>query len=250
MPVLRPVARTKHDGAMPEPMVGLAQGTRHRQVLLIDNDRNVASLLTDFLGVNGYRLNWAPRPSAADKLLAERPDLILLDVLLPERDGLEVCRELRGTGNQTPIILLASGGGDQNCIRGLRLGADDYLPKPFNPQVLLARIEAVLRRAAPSERDPGHGLRLDLERKTLDLPSGEVPLTVSEYQLLAALMAAPGRCLTREDLRAALGDGDPSGTSNRAIDIHVSRLRTKVEQDPRHPRYLITVRGEGYRFEP
>lgn len=237
------------DAQMIEALEAPTRGSSTRHVVLVDDDRNTARHLMDILGHHGYQLAWSPRPASARELLAGRPDLILLDVT--DREAFEVCRELRTAGDRTPIILLSDGGGDQACIRGLSVGADDYVSKPFNPQVLLARIEAVLRRSTsqgPAAR-PSSGLRLDVARKTLNLPHGEVALTLSEYQLLAAMMATPGRCFTREELRATLGDGDPDYTSNRAIDIHVSRLRTKLEADPRHPLHLVTVRGEGYRFD-
>lgn len=231
------------------PASSLSPGPTLRQLLLIDHDRTFASALGDFLQTHGYQMAWAENPSAAAALLSRHPDLILLDALGPERDGFEVCKGLRASGNQTPIIMLAPSGDDLSCVQGLRLGADDFLAKPFNPLVLLARIEAVLRR---SLREPGpktDGLQLDAKRKTLLIEGREVALTLSEYRLLAGMMGAPGSIFSRKAMLGLLGDADELGTSDRAIDIHVSRLRTKLESDPRRPRHLLTVRGVGYRFE-
>jgi DNA-binding response OmpR family regulator len=216
-----------------------------RKLLLIDDDRDLAQLLTDFVGRQGYELLWADRPSAGFTRLEDRPDLILLDVMLPEMDGFAVCTELRSRGVATPIIMLTARGDDMDRIQGLRLGADDYLPKPFNPLELLARVEAVLRRVPPEER-PENGL--DADTRALRLEGREVPLTPTEYKLLEAMTASPGRAFTRDQLLDLLDEAGAVEAFDRAIDIHISRLRAKVEEDPKQPRHLQTVRGVGYRF--
>jgi DNA-binding response OmpR family regulator len=216
-----------------------------RKLLLIDDDRDLAQLLTDFVGRQGYELLWADRPSAGFNHLEDRPDLILLDVMLPEMDGFAVCTELRSRGVATPIIMLTARGDDMDRIQGLRLGADDYLPKPFNPLELLARVEAVLRRVPPEER-PENGL--DADTRALRLEGREVPLTPTEYKLLEAMTASPGRAFTRDQLLDLLDEAGAVEAFDRAIDIHISRLRAKVEEDPKQPRHLQTVRGVGYRF--
>lgn len=217
-------------------------------LLLIDDDRDLAELLGDFVTRHGYELAWADRPSAGlASLAARRPDLILLDVMLPERDGFAVCRELRARGDATPVIMLTARGDDLDRIRGLQIGADDYLPKPFNPLELLARVEAVLRRAKPGSAPPGRGL--DPDKRLMRLNGREALLTPSEYRLLEALTAQPGRAFTRDQLLALLDEAGATEAFDRAIDIHVSRLRAKLEEDPRQPRHLVTVRGLGYRWE-
>lgn len=218
-----------------------------RKLLLIDDDFDLAELLREFLARHGYALDWADRPSEGMRRLAESPDLILLDIMLPEADGFEVCRRLREAGSSVPIIMLTARGDDADRIRGLRGGADDYLPKPFNPLELLARIEAVLRRMPPSVEPSGRGL--DPDRRCLLLDGREIPLTPSEYRILEAMVKQPGRAFTRDQLLDLMDDAGAVESFDRAIDIHVSRLRAKLEEDPKQPRHLLTVRGVGYRFE-
>ncbi len=217
-----------------------------RKLLLIDDDQDLAELLGDFLARHGYALDWADRPSEGMKRLADRPDLVLLDIMLPEADGFEVCRRLRESGSAVPVIMLTARGDDSDRIRGLRGGADDYLPKPFNPMELLARVEAVLRRVPPAEPS-GHGL--DPDRRSLKLDGREIPLTPTEYRILEAMVEQPGRAFTRDQLLDLMDDAGAVESFDRAIDIHVSRLRAKLEEDPKQPRHLVTVRGVGYRFE-
>ena len=217
-------------------------------LLLIDDDAELAELLTDFVRLHGYQLAWADRPSAGLAAIARaRPDLVLLDVMLPEQDGFSVCRGLRAGGDALPVIMLTARGDDLDRIRGLQIGADDYLPKPFNPLELLARVEAVLRRSAAHAKPASQGL--DADRRLMRLAGREVPLTASEYKLLEALTAHPGRAFTRDQLLELLDDAGATEAFDRAIDIHVSRLRAKLEEDPRKPRHLVTVRGLGYRWE-
>jgi DNA-binding response OmpR family regulator len=217
-----------------------------RKLLLIDDDQDLAELLGDFLARHGYALDWADRPTEGMKRLADRPDLVLLDIMLPEADGFEVCRRLRESGSAVPVIMLTARGDDADRIRGLRGGADDYLPKPFNPMELLARVEAVLRRVPPAE-PTGNGL--DPDRRSLRLDGREIPLTPTEYRILEAMIEQPGRAFTRDQLLDLMDDAGAVDSFDRAIDIHVSRLRAKLEEDPKQPRHLVTVRGVGYRFE-
>ena len=223
-----------------------------RKLLLIDDDRDLARLLGDFVRMHGYELIWADRPSAGMDRLRDGADLVLLDVMLPEQDGFEVCRTMRDAGVNTPVIMLTARGDDLDRIRGLKLGADDYLPKPFNPLELLARVEAVLRRAVPppSARDTApKGDGLDPDTRAFRIGDREVSLTPSEYRIMEALLAAPGRAFTRDQLLDLFDDAGAVDSFDRAIDIHVSRLRAKIEDDTRRPTHLITVRGVGYRFE-
>ncbi|MDB5100457.1 MAG: chemotaxis protein CheY [Cyanobacteria bacterium RYN_339] len=214
-----------------------------RKLLLIDDDRELAELLQAFVARNGYELAWADRPSRGFELLADRPELVLLDIMLPEQDGFAVCQAIRATGNATPVIMLTARGDDDDRIRGLQIGADDYLPKPFNPKELLARVEAVLRRGPA--RPQGRGL--DPDQRSLRLGEREITLTPNEYRLLDAMLAQPGRAFSRDQLLEL--SEDASESFDRAIDIHMSRLRSKIEADPRQPKHLITVRGVGYRWD-
>lgn len=219
-----------------------------RKLLLIDDDRTLAMLLKSVLFEHGFELEWADRPSAGLPKLAERPELLLLDVMMPEQDGFEVCRQLRERGEETPIIMLTGRGDDMDRIKGLNLGADDYLAKPFNHLELLARIGAVLRRR-PRPDAPASGSRLDHERRTLWLEGREIGLTAAEYRLLRAMTEAPGRVFSRAELLDTLDEAGAAESFDRAIDSHLSRLRNKVEADPRNPRHLHTVRGMGYKFQ-
>jgi DNA-binding response OmpR family regulator len=220
-----------------------------RRLLLIDDDQDLAELLRDFLARHGYMLDWADRPSVGMQRLEAHPDLVLLDIMLPEADGFEVCRRIRASGSVVPVIMLTARGDDADRIRGLRGGADDYLPKPFNPLELLARIEAVLRRIPPAPPAEPSAKGLDPDRRTLWLDGREVPLTPSEYRIMEAMVAQPGRAFTRDQLLELMDEAGAVDSFDRAIDIHVSRLRAKLEDDPKQPKHLLTVRGVGYRFE-
>lgn len=217
-------------------------------LLLIDDDGELAALLTRFVRRYGYSLRWADRPTAAYLALEqELPDLILLDVMLPEQDGFEVCRQLRARGVEVPIIMLTARGAPGDRIAGLRLGADDYLPKPFEPDELVARIEAVLRRV-PAVFVPSHGPTLDDAARSLTLGGRTVPLTPAEFRIMARLLASPGTICTRAQLLDALDEAGAGESYEHAIDTHINRLRQKLEADPRHPRYILTAWGIGYRF--
>jgi DNA-binding response OmpR family regulator len=178
-----------------------------------------------------------------------RFDVVLLDVMLPGLDGLEVCRRIRATPEWSalPVLMLTARGEDVDKIVGLELGADDYLAKPFNPRELLARIRAVLRRGAdtPRARFTAGSLVVDYDAREVTVDGRRVVLTHHEFELLAALARASGRVLSREQLMDALR-GQAYEAFDRSIDVHVSKLRAKLEKDPRAPRYVKTVRGVGY----
>lgn len=223
-----------------------------RKLLLIDDDQTMASLLRSLLAQYGFELACVDRPSRAKEHLDLRTELILLDVMLPEQDGFEVCRTLREAGESRPIIMLTAKGDDMDRIKGLRLGADDYLPKPFNHLELVARIEAVLRRTgAPAVTPPPAGLPdgLDRDRRVMRIGGKEVAVTPTEFKLLDVLTNRPGRVFTRSELLEMLDEHGELDSFDRAIDLHVSRLRNKLEPEPKQPRHLLTVRGVGYRFE-
>lgn len=225
------------------------------RILVVDDDQRLRELLVRYLSGEGFEVKAVPDATGMDKQLArERYDLVVLDLMLPGEDGLSLCRRVRA-GSSLPIIMLTAMGEETDRIVGLEMGADDYLPKPFNPRELLARIRAVLRRsggdAAEADSEAG-GLRsfggwsLDLAKRELRAPDGTlVPLTAGEYDLLAVIVERPGRVLSRDQL-LDLTRGRDAAPFDRSIDVQISRLRRKLEPDPREPQIIKTVRGGGY----
>lgn len=231
---------------------------RDKTLLLVDDDTELAQLLTDYLGREGYDLQ-AVHDGAAGLAAAEGhdPALVLLDIMLPDLDGFEVLRRLRGFST-VPVIMLTAKGDEVDRIVGLELGADDYLPKPFNPRELTARIKAVLRRAGERAATPdgaaAAGELLRVGELTVDAPGhramlGTTPLalTAIEFALLRELVAAAGRVLSRDTLLDRVR-GREFESFDRSIDVHISHLRQKLGDDPREPRFIRTVRSVGYQF--
>jgi DNA-binding response OmpR family regulator len=227
-------------------------------VLLVEDDSRLSDLLERFLAQHGLRVKAVANIAGLEARLGQRHvDLIVLDLMLPDGDGLAVCRDLRGRGVATPIIILTARGDDIDRIIGLEIGADDYLPKPCNPRELLARIRAVLRRAPPppgatpaSAASVSFGrLRLDPETRQLTRDGESVRLTSGEFAVLWALVSHPRRPLTRDHLMN-LAHGRDHEANDRSIDVMVSRLRRLIEEDVRTPRFLQTVWGRGYVFVP
>jgi two-component system OmpR family response regulator len=225
--------------------------------LIVEDDREISNLVTRFLTKHGFRISVAPDGRAMDRVLTEsRIDIVVLDIMLPGEDGLSVCRRLRAESN-LPIIILTALGDESDRILGLEMGADDYLAKPFNTRELLARLRAVLRRVAtlPETSMPTKsaslsfaGWRLDLALRQLHAPDGaRIVLTSGEFDLLVALCQHPQRVLTRDQL-LDLTAGRTAKTFDRSIDIRISRLRRKIETDPREPTIITTVRAGGYFF--
>jgi DNA-binding response OmpR family regulator len=208
-------------------------------------------MLVTYLAGHGFRVE--TRGDVRSGLLAARRpgwDAVLLDAGLPDGDGFDLCRTLRAEGVAVPIVLLTARGEDTDRILGLELGADDYLPKPFNPRELVARLRAVLRRSRPAtEKDVLRYGRLEVDRgaRVARLAGEVVPLTTHQFDLLLALAERPGRVLSREQLHE-LVRGEELSAFDRSIDVHVSRIRALVEDDPKHPRRILTTRGAGYRF--
>jgi len=225
---------------------------RRPAVLLVDDDAKLGSLVAEYLGRHELDLTVVGDGERGLAALKRGTfDLLLLDVMLPGIDGFEVCRRVRANPELAaiPVIMLTARGEDIDRIVGLELGADDYLPKPFNPRELLARIRSVLRRGGvPAEsraRFRTGGLQIDFGAREVTVDGRRVMLTHYEFELLAALARAAGRVLSREQLLDAVrsADGD---AFDRSIDVHVSRLRSKIERNPRAPRYVKTIRGTGY----
>ncbi len=221
------------------------------RLLIVDDDMRLAAMVSDYLSAAGYAVE--RRFTGRDGLQAvdrDSFDAIILDVMLPDLDGFEVCRRIRSR-SRTPILMLTARGDETDRIVGLEIGADDYLPKPFNPRELLARIRAILRRgrAAPSEDSSLRFGRLQIDRgsRTVRVDGEEKTLTSHQFNLLVALAENAGRVLDRERLMD-LVKGEELDAFDRSIDVHISRIRSAIEDDPKHPRRIITVRGAGYVF--
>ncbi len=225
-------------------------------ILIVDDDREIRDLTGRYLGKHGFRVESAADAKAMDRLLRDgRFDLIVLDLMLPGEDGLSICRRLR-VSTRIPILMLTAVAEDTDRIIGLEIGADDYLTKPFNPRELLARIRAVLRRAEGqgSAADPVEGVltfsgwKLDPARRELRDPDGVlVELTAGEFGLLTALVERPRRVLSRDRLLDLTRSRDAQ-PFDRSVDVQVSRLRRKIEADPKNPEMIKTVRSGGYIF--
>ena len=222
------------------------------RILLVDDDRTVAEVVTRYLERDGFEVEWvADGRSAIDRAIANPPDLLLLDLMLPKVDGLEVWRRVRANG-PVPVIMLTARSDETDRIVGLDLGADDYVTKPFSPRELVLRVRAVLRRAqghtppGPTLLQSGE-LRVDIAARMANL--GEVPLhlTSREFELLVFLMRNPQRAFRREELLERVWGYTIGDTST--VTVHVRRLREKLEDDPGQPRWIATVWGVGYRFE-
>lgn len=229
------------------------------KILVVDDDARLRSLLQRYLEEQGYAVKAVADASQMDKALSrEIYNLMVLDLMLPGEDGLSICRRLRDAGNRIPIIMLTAKGDDNDRINGLEAGADDYLPKPFNPRELMARIKAVLRRqvkelpGAPSQADELVGFgpyALDLSTRSLKKNGENVALTTGEFAVLKALVQHPREPLTRDKLMN-LARGREWSAMERSIDVQVSRLRRLIEDDPSNARYIQTVWGVGYVFVP
>ena len=224
----------------------------NRTILVVDDDRKIVDLVSLYLKRDGYSVLAAyDGQEALDTAWRKQPDLIVLDLLLPELDGTDVCRLLRAESH-VPIIMLTARSTDDDKLLGLDIGADDYLTKPFNPRELVARIRAVLRRATPDE-EPIEDVRVgDLTvsfvRHEVFLQGRPVSLTPTEFRLLETLIKSPGRAFSRADLLDRAFGYDYDGVE-RTVDVHIMNLRRKIEPEPARPRYVATVAGVGYRFE-
>ncbi len=222
------------------------------RILLVDDEQAVQTLLTYPLRKEGYEVVPAlDGQQALDRFAEQRFDLVVLDIMLPKLDGIEVCRRLR-TRSQVPIIMLTAKGDEIDKVVGLEVGADDYITKPFSVREFRSRVKAALRRGnmgGPSSGEPirAGDLELDFERRTTRMRAKPVELTYVEFEILAALANAPGRVFTRE-VQLEQVWGDSTYRDPRTVDVHIRHLREKLESDPKRPEYLFTVRNVGYRF--
>jgi DNA-binding response OmpR family regulator len=220
------------------------------RILMIEDDARLSEMVGEFLGKSGFRVTACETAAAGlARLESESFDALVLDLMLPDMDGLDVCRAVRA-GSDLPILMLTARGDATDRVVGLELGADDYLPKPFDPRELAARLRAILRRRSPVRAaDVLRFGRLEIDRATraVRLAGEERPLTSYQFALLVAFAERPGRVLSREALMD-LVKGEPLEAFDRSIDVHVSRIRAAIEDDPKRPRRIITVRGAGYVF--
>jgi DNA-binding response OmpR family regulator len=227
-----------------------------QHVLVVDDDPTVSDVVRRYLERAGLAVTLAADGPAALEAFAERrPDLVVLDLMLPGIDGLEVCRRMRALADHIPVVMLTALGEEADRVLGLQLGADDYVTKPFSPRELVLRVQSVLRRAGRGAGAPGNGaevlvdggLTVDCGRREARLGAEVLALTVREFDLLAFLMRHPGRAFRRAELLDSVWGwtfGDQS-----TVTVHMRRLREKIEADPGHPRRIVTVWGVGYRYE-
>jgi DNA-binding response OmpR family regulator len=220
-------------------------------ILIVEDDARTAGLLQELLAVGSNQVAWEPTGEAALAYMRSQPvDLVVLDVNLPGRNGFSVCREIRET-SRVAILMLSARGAPEDRVDGLRMGADDYLAKPFHAQELVARVEALARRLAPSQSESGPAilevgeLTLDVHARAVHLRGHPVDLTGAEFDIFRALVERAGRVVSRDRLMA-LARGAEFGAFDRAIDVHISNIRKKLGDSARSPRWIRTVRGVGY----
>jgi two-component system, OmpR family, alkaline phosphatase synthesis response regulator PhoP len=225
------------------------------RILLVEDEPGLALTLADLLAAEGYTVETAgDGPSGLAKASGGAFDLVVLDIMLPGKNGLEICRELRQQGKDLAILMLTAKTQLTDRVVGLKLGADDYVTKPFEPAELLARIEALLRRVkkeklTPVARYRFDGVEVDFERGQVRKNGNSIPLAAKELDLLHYLIDRRGKVVSREELLEGVWEYQP-GVSSRTIDVHVAWLRQKLEDTPQHPKHIHTVRGVGYRFSP
>ena len=231
------------------------EGTTLARVLVVEDEESFSDALSYMLCKEGFEVSVAPTgTSALTQFDRTGADIVLLDLMLPEMSGTEVCRQLRQR-SAVPIIMVTARDSEIDKVVGLELGADDYVTKPYSPRELVARIRAVLRRQSPEPVDAvgatltAGPVRMDVERHVVTVSGESVPLPLKEFELLELLLRNAGRVLTRGQLIDRVWGADYVGDT-KTLDVHVKRLRSKIEPEPSTPRYLVTVRGLGYKFEP
>lgn len=232
----------------------------NQRVLLVEDDERLGQMVDDYLGAAGWVVDRVTSLAQAYTALSLNDavghgpgyDAMVLDLMLPDGDGLDLCRRLRGTGSDMPVLMLTARGDPLDRVVGLELGADDYMPKPFEPRELLARLRAIVRRrqgsTAPTQVLRFGRLEVDPASRQVRVDGEERTLTGYQFDLLLALARHPGRVLSREFLLDAVKSSDAQDVYDRSIDVHISRIRAALEDDPRHPRRILTLRGAGYVF--
>jgi DNA-binding response OmpR family regulator len=226
-----------------------------RRVLVVDDEPRVREVVATYLTRDGFEVQEAGDGGRARRLVEDfKPDLVILDVMFPGASGLELLVELRASDPPTPVILLTARSEEEDRVAGLELGADDYVVKPFSPRELVARVRSVLRRARPPQVPSApivHGpLRIDPDARTVEFDNRPADLTAREFDLLAFFAARPGQVFSRADLLDRVWESSPEWQDPATVTVHVRRLRQKLEPDPSNPRWLKTVWGVGYRFDP
>ncbi len=223
------------------------------RILAVDDDRDILKVLKANLQLHGYEVDTADTWTRAQGMIIENlPDLILLDMMLPDGNGIEICRNLRKDHLQLPIIMLTARDKISDKVIGLESGADDYVVKPFETLELIARIKACLRRAVPQavkeEVCIGH-IKVDFRKHLVTVSGKKIDLTPKEYELLCYFISHRGEALSRDTIRKAIWKGSQIYSWSRVIDVHIQHLRQKIEKDPSNPKYLLTVSGAGYMFK-
>jgi len=223
-----------------------------QRILVVDDEESIIKVVRYALEQEGFEVHTAGDANGGAFMLSEvRPDLVVLDVMLPGKSGLELARDIRQTSD-VPILMLSARGDEVDRVLGLEFGADDYVTKPFSPRELVSRVKAILRRAGGSADERTRlvvgELEIDAASRQVFLRGEPVHLTTSEYGILLLLARNPGKAFSRQAILATLWDESPVG-DERAIDVHIHNMREKLEQDPRNPRLLVTVRGFGYRLD-
>lgn len=231
--------------------IGLSRGESMKRILVVDDEESILKIVSYALSEAGYEVHVARDAEGARFMFAQvKPDLVILDIMLPGASGLDVARELRAS-SAVPIIMLSARGDEVDRILGLEFGADDYVTKPFSPRELVSRVKAVLRRAEPGALERTciriGDLEIDTAARQVKLAGQPIHLTTSEYGILLFLAKHPGTAYSRQAIMAALWDESPVG-DERAIDVHIHNIREKLEADPKNPEYVLTVRGFGYRL--
>jgi len=222
-----------------------------KKILVVDDEESILKVVDYALSEAGYEVHTAHDDRGAEFMFDQvHPDLVILDVMLPGKSGLDIAKELRATSN-VPIIMLSARGDEVDRILGLEFGADDYVTKPFSPRELVSRVKAILRRVDDSSSDKAcievGDLSIDTQARQVRLQGQDVHLTTSEYGILLHLARHPGTAYSRQAILAALWDQSPVG-DERAVDVHIHNIREKIEEDHKNPAYVLTVRGYGYRL--
>ena len=224
-------------------------------VLIIEDDKKTASLVALYLEREGFQAIMAHDGQEGLQMAqVHEPVFVVLDLMLPKVDGWDVCRELRRRSD-VPILMLTARGEEIDRVSGLTMGADDYMTKPFSPRELTARVKAILRRTGQTARRGSakdtlvyENIVMDLTKRRFTIARRQVPLTPHEYALLKALMSSPGKAFTRDELLDRIYPAGDATVIDRVVDVHIGKLRQKIEKDPSRPRYILTARGLGYRF--